>query len=88
MPSQSPTTCVMMNAYIKSECCTGMSHFRRGFDLPRWQYEPFIFCDGRTIQSVDKHGAGKYGFLESPHSSLEQGTPALRMLELTITVRN
>jgi hypothetical protein len=32
-----------MNAWIKSGRCIGVSHLRRGYKLPRWQFEPFIF---------------------------------------------
>jgi len=39
----SGTTRVTMNAWIKSCRCIGVSHLRRGYKLPRWQFEPFIF---------------------------------------------
>jgi hypothetical protein len=39
----SGTTRMTMNAWIKSGRCIGVSHLRRGFKLPRWQFEPFIF---------------------------------------------
>jgi hypothetical protein len=40
----SDTTRVTMNAWIKSGRCIGVSHLRRGYRLPRWQFEPFIFA--------------------------------------------
>jgi len=30
----------MINAWIKSGRCIGVSNLRRGFKLPRWQFEP------------------------------------------------
>ena len=34
---------VTINAWIKAGRCIGVSHLRRGFKLPRWQFEPFVF---------------------------------------------
>lgn len=87
------TTRVTMNAWIKSGRCIGVSHLRRGFKLPRWQFEPFIFSVvaelSKALASTD--GWQVLAFLESPHpaldghtprTALEQGTPAQRVLEL------
>lgn len=37
------TTRVTINAWIKAGCCIGVAHLRRGFKLPRWQFEPAIW---------------------------------------------
>ena len=34
---------VTINAWIKSRRCIGVSHLRRGFKLPRWQFEPNLW---------------------------------------------
>ena len=36
------TTRVTINAWIKSGRCIGVAHLRRGFKLPRWQFEPAV----------------------------------------------
>eukprot|EP01030_Chromulinospumella_sphaerica_P004016 gene4016-3928_t len=86
----SGTTRVTMNAWIKSGRCIGVSHLRRGYKLPRWQFEPFIFPViapmAAALASTD--GWQLLAFLESPHpaldrqsprTALEQGTPAQRL---------
>lgn len=37
------TTRVTINAWIKSGRCIGVANLRRGFKLPRWQFEPAIW---------------------------------------------
>jgi hypothetical protein len=89
----SGTTRVTMNAWIKSGRCIGVSHLRRGYKLPRWQFEPFIFPViapmAAALASTD--GWQLLAFLESPHpaldgqsprTALEQGTPAQRVINL------
>jgi hypothetical protein len=89
----SGTTRMTMNAWIKSGRCIGVSHLRRGFKLPRWQFEPFIFPVlapmAAALGSTD--GWQLLAFLESPHpaldgqsprTALEQGTPAQRVINL------
>jgi hypothetical protein len=39
----SGTTRVTINAWIKSGRCIGVAHLRRGFKMPKWQFEPYIF---------------------------------------------
>jgi hypothetical protein len=89
----SGTTRVTMNAWIKSCRCIGVSHLRRGYKLPRWQFEPFIFPviapTANALGTTD--GWQVLAFLESPHpaldgqsprTALEQGTPAQRVIDL------
>ena len=46
------TTRVTINAWIKSGRCIGVANLRRGFKLPRWQFEPAIWP---ALQPVAKH---------------------------------
>ncbi|MDP3165917.1 MAG: hypothetical protein Q8N06_10770, partial [Hydrogenophaga sp.] len=39
----SGTTRVTINAWIKSGRCIGVTHLRRGFKIPKWQFEPYVF---------------------------------------------
>jgi hypothetical protein len=87
------TTRVTINAWIKSGRCIGVSHLRRGFKLPRWQFEPAIWA---ALQPVAKQlgtsdGWQVLAFLESPataldgqtpRAALEQGTPLDRIVAL------
>ncbi len=87
------TSRVTINAWIKSARCIGVSNMRRGFKLPRWQFEPAIWP---LLQPIAKSlGAGDgwevLSFLETPslaldgqtpRAAIEQGTPAQRILAL------
>ena len=71
------TTRVTINAWIKSGRCIGVSHLRRGFKLPRWQFEPAIWP---ALQPVAKQlgtpdGWQLLAFLESPATALDGQTP-------------
>jgi hypothetical protein len=71
------TTRVTINAWIKSGRCIGVSHLRRGFKLPRWQFEPTIWP---SLQPVAKQlgtpdGWQLLAFLESPATALDGQTP-------------
>lgn len=71
------TSRVTINAWIKAGRCIGVSNLRRGFKLPRWQFEPVIWplllplakslgtCDGWQLLS----------FLETPLTALDGQTP-------------
>jgi hypothetical protein len=91
----SGTTRVTMNSWIKSGRCIGVSHLRRGYKLPRWQFEPFIFSAIAPMAAVlgSTDGWQLLAFLESPHqaldgqsprTALEQGTPAQRVIDLAM----
>ncbi|WP_029523784.1 MerR family transcriptional regulator [Polaromonas glacialis] len=87
------TSRVTINAWIKSGRCIGVSNLRRGFKLPRWQFEPAIWP---ALQPIAKSlgtsdGWQLLGFLESPaaaldgqtpRAALEQGAPLERILTL------
>ena len=87
------TTRVTINAWIKAGRCIGVSHLRRGFKLPRWQFEPFVFPHLQSLSQAlgASDGWQLLAFLESPHPALdgqtprvalEQGTDAPRVLGL------
>jgi len=89
----SGTTRVTINAWIKSGRCIGVTHLRRGFKMPKWQFEPYVFP---VIQSLSEalgttDGWQMLSFLETPHQALdgmaprialEQGAPAQRIVDL------
>ena len=71
------TTRVTINAWIKSGRCIGVANLRRGFKLPRWQFEPAIWS---ALQPVAKQlgtpdGWQLLAFLESPATALDGQTP-------------
>lgn len=71
------TSRVTVNAWIKSGRCIGVSNLRRGFKLPRWQFEPAIWP---VLQPLAKNlgtsdGWQMLSFLESPATALDGQTP-------------
>jgi hypothetical protein len=89
----SGTTRVTINSWIKSGRCIGVAHLRRGFKIPKWQFEPYAFP---VIQSLSEalgttDGWQMLSFLETPHEALgglaprialEQGVPGQRIVDL------
>ena len=75
------TSRVTINAWIKTGRCIGVSHLRRGFKLPRWQFEPFVFPHlqplSQALGSAD--GWQLLAFLESPHPALDGQTPRVAL---------
>jgi hypothetical protein len=87
------TTRVTINAWIKNGRCLGVTHLRRGFKLPKWQFEPALWASISPIseQLGSTDGWRVLGFLESPlqalngltpRASLEQGEALERVLAL------
>ena len=87
------TSRVTVNAWIKAGRCIGVSHLRRGFKLPRWQFEPFVFPYLQPLSQAlgTTEGWQLLAFLESPllaldgqtpRVALEQGMDAQRLLGL------
>ena len=71
------TTRVTVNAWIKGGRCIGVAHLRRGFKLPRWQFEPAVWP---VLQPLAKalgttDGWQLLAFLESPATALDGQTP-------------
>lgn len=89
----SGTTRVTINAWIKGGRCIGVTHLRRGFKMPKWQFEPYVFP---VIQSLSQalgttDGWQMLSFLETPHEALdglaprialEQGVSGQRIVDL------
>jgi hypothetical protein len=71
------TTRVTINAWIKAGRCIGVAHLRRGFKLPRWQFEPAVWPVllplAKALGSSD--GWQLLSFLESPATALDGQTP-------------
>ena len=87
------TTRVTINAWIKSGRCIGVAHLRRGFKLPRWQFEPAVWAAIAPLaaQLGSDDGWRVLGFLETPlpaldgitpRAALEQGLPIDRVIAL------
>lgn len=87
------TSRVTINSWIKSHRCIGVSNLRKGFKLPRWQFEPNVWpvlqLLGVALGATD--GWQVLAFLETPalaldgqtpRAALEQGTQAQRILAL------
>jgi hypothetical protein len=86
------TTRVTVNAWIKSGRCIGVSHLKRGYKLPRWQFEPSVWQAVAPLGGLFGGDAWRaLGFLESPttaldglnpRAALEQGVALERVLAL------
>ena len=86
---------VTINAWIKQNRCIGIANLRRGFKLPKWQFEPQIF---ELIQPLFEalgttDSWSVLAFLENsqdaldrrtPLVALEQGESAERILQLAM----
>ena len=70
-------TRVTVNAWIKAGRCIGVAHLRRGFKLPRWQFEPAIWPLLQPLAKSlgDSDGWQLLSFLESPATALDGQTP-------------
>ena len=71
------TSRVTVNAWIKSGRCIGVAHLRRGFKLPRWQFESAIWPALQPLAKAlgSSDGWQLLSFLESPANALEGKTP-------------
>ena len=86
---------VTINAWIKQNRCIGIANLRRGFKLPKWQFEPQVF---ELIQPLFEalgttDSWSVLAFLENsqdaldrrtPLVALEQGESAERILQLAM----
>lgn len=88
------TTRVTINAWITKGRAIGLTQTRRGFRLPKWQFEPAIWD---TIPALAKalgtaEGWSLLSFLETPLGGLKGRTPrqaieqgdAARVIELAV----
>lgn len=71
------TSRVTVNAWIAKGRCIGLSQTKRGFRLPRWQFEPRVWpLVPKLAAALDTtEGWALLAFLESPHGALGGVTP-------------
>ena len=71
------TSRVTVNAWISKGRCIGLTQTKRGFKVPRWQFEPAIWDHLPAIgQALGLHeGWALLNFFETPHGGLEGHTP-------------
>ncbi|MBU4183238.1 MAG: helix-turn-helix domain-containing protein [Gammaproteobacteria bacterium] len=72
---------VTINSWIKQGRCIGVSNLRRGFKLPKWQFEPKLFelIQGLSRALGTKDGWALLSFLENSHEALNRRTPLVAM---------
>jgi hypothetical protein len=86
------TSRVTINAWIAKGRAIGLTQIKRGFRMPRWQFEPRIWEALPHLSAAlgTKEGWALLAFLESPHGGLGGRTPrqaieqgeAARVIEL------
>ena len=87
------TTRVTINSWIKSGRCIGVTNLRRGFKMPKWQFEPYVFPVIHSLSEAlgTTDGWQMLSFLETPFEALdglaprialEQGVPGQRIVDL------
>lgn len=74
---------VTINAWIKQNRCIGISNLRRGFKLPKWQFEPQVF---ELIQPLSEalgtmDSWSLLAFLESSQEALDRRTPLVALAQ-------
>lgn len=70
---------VTINSWIKQGRCIGVSNLRRGFKIPKWQFEPRVFdlIQSLSVALGTKDGWTLLSFLESSFESLDRRTPLI-----------
>lgn len=68
---------VTINAWIAKGRCIGLAQTKRGFRLPKWQFEPALWDAIPKLSTAlgVKEGWALLSFLESPHGALNGVTP-------------
>lgn len=74
---------VTINAWIKQGRCIGISNLRRGFKLPKWQFEPHVF---ELIQPLFEalgttDSWSLLAFLENSQEALDRRTPLVALAQ-------
>ena len=71
------TSRVTINAWIAKGRAIGLTQTKRGFRMPRWQFEPRIWEALPHLSAAlgTKEGWALLAFLESPHGGLGGRTP-------------
>ncbi|MEN9842950.1 MAG: hypothetical protein RLZZ612_779 [Pseudomonadota bacterium] len=72
---------VTINAWIQQNRCIGIANLRRGFKLPKWQFEPQVFG---VIQPLFEalgttDGWSVLAFLENAQEALDRRTPLVAL---------
>ncbi len=71
------TTRVTINAWIAKGRAIGLTQTKRGFRMPRWQFEPSMWSALPRLSAAlgTAEGWAMLSFLESPHGGLNGITP-------------
>jgi hypothetical protein len=71
------TTRVTINAWIAKGRAIGLTQTKRGFRMPRWQFEPSMWDALPRLSAAlgTTEGWALLSFLESPHGALDGRTP-------------
>ena len=71
------TTRVTINAWIAKGRAIGLTQTKRGFRMPRWQFEPAMWAAIPKLSAAlgTTEGWALLSFLESPHGALGGLTP-------------
>ena len=71
------TSCVTINTWIAKGRAIGLTQTKRGFRMPRWQFEPRMWEALPLLSAAlgTKEGWALLAFLESPHGGLGERTP-------------
>lgn len=71
------TTRVTINAWIAKGRAIGLTQTKRGFRMPRWQFEPSVWAALPKLSAAlgTAEGWALLSFLESPHGGLNGVTP-------------
>jgi hypothetical protein len=71
------TTRVTINAWIAKGRAIGLTQTKRGFRMPRWQFEPFMWDALPRLSAAlgTTEGWALLSFLESPHGALDGRSP-------------
>lgn len=72
---------VTINAWIKQHRCIGLANLRRGFKLPKWQFEPQIFdCIQPLFKALGTTDSWSVlAFLENAQEALDRRTPLVAL---------
>jgi excisionase family DNA binding protein len=75
------TSRMTINQWIKSGRCVALTQLKRGYRLPRWQFDQPIWKHlPEIVARLDTHdGWSLLTFLESPHPSLDGVSPRIAL---------
>jgi len=71
------TSRVTINAWIAKGRCIGLTQTKRGFKVPRWQFEPTVWPYVADVSQAfgSREGWALLNFFETPHGGLDGLTP-------------